>query len=396
MGITRRRFAQGAAGALGIALAPRLVTPAIAETDPIRIGWLGSVTGPLAAPGVGFQRGMRWAVEQHNADAKARKIEVIERDTQGDPTKAVNATQELISRQNVNAIWGPGNSGESLATTPIMARQTMPNLHPCVVNSLIDTDKYPNAFRLAPSNIQWDDAVRNYTLKILKLTDVAILGDATGYGTSAVKDSVASFKKDGANVVYQEVIDTNQSGVTPNLLHAREAGAKALVIWSVTTGLNARLMSARSAIGWKVPIIGHPALGTGEVGKLVAAPGDWEDVFCVGYRSCSYDPNGKLPPRMQEFMDRIQGKIELSDSVLWWVADAVDAVDLIATAVTETGSTEHKAIIDWLNKQHAYPGLFGDYTFTPQEHNGYPTEEVVMSVANTQRNGAYRLAPGYT
>jgi branched-chain amino acid transport system substrate-binding protein len=394
MRITRRRFALGT---LGLAATGRLAMPAIAQTDPIRIGWLGSVTGALSAPGIGFQRGMRWTVEQLNAagGVKGRKIEIVERDTQGDPTKAVNATQDLISRQNVHAMWGPGNSGESLATTPIMARQNMPNLHPCVVNSLIDPEKYPNAFRLAPSNIQWDDAVRNYTLRILKLTDVAVIGDATGYGTSAVKDSVASFKKDGANVVYQEVLDTNQTDVSPNLLHARDAGAKAIVVWSVTTGLNARLMSGRSTIGWKVPIIGHPALGTGEVGKLVAAPDDWRDVFCVGYRSCSSDPSGKLPPRTQEFVDRTKGKIELADTVLWWVVDAVDAVDLFAKAVTETGTTEHKDIIDWLNRQHAYPGLFGTYTFTPQEHNGYPTEEVVMSVANTQRDGAYQLAPGY-
>jgi len=78
------------------------------------------------------------------------------------------------------------NSGESLATTPIMARAKMPNLHPCVVNSLIDPEKYPNAFRLAPSNTQWDDAVRNYCLNVLKIREVAIFGDSTGYGTSAV------------------------------------------------------------------------------------------------------------------------------------------------------------------------------------------------------------------
>ena len=33
-----------------------------------------------------------------------------------------------------------------------MARAKMPNIHPCVVDSLIDPQKYPNAFRLAPSN----------------------------------------------------------------------------------------------------------------------------------------------------------------------------------------------------------------------------------------------------
>ncbi len=110
----------------------------------------------------------------------------------------MNATQDLISRQKVQAIWGPTNSGESLAVTPIMARFKMPNIHPCVVETLIDPDKYPNAFRMAPSNTQWDDAVRHYCLEILKTRDVAVLGDTTGYGTTAVGASVAAFKKDGA------------------------------------------------------------------------------------------------------------------------------------------------------------------------------------------------------
>ena len=66
---------------------------------------------------------------------KGRKIEIVMRDTQGDPTKAVNATQELISQAKVHAIWGPLNSGEALATTPIMARAKIPDIHPCVVES---------------------------------------------------------------------------------------------------------------------------------------------------------------------------------------------------------------------------------------------------------------------
>ena len=71
----------------------------------------------------------------------------------------------MISQAKVHAIWGPTNSGESLAVTPIMTRAKMPNIHPCVVDSLIDAEKYPNAFRLSPSNTQWDDAVRKYALQ---------------------------------------------------------------------------------------------------------------------------------------------------------------------------------------------------------------------------------------
>src|SRR6201747_1316321 len=225
MAVSRRDVLLASAGALGPATFS-FPKPAIAQSEPIKIGFLAAMTGPSSAPTVGFNRGVMFAVDAINAagGVKGRKIEVITRDTQGDPTKAVNATQELISQAKVHGLWGPVNSGEALATTPIMARAKMPDLHPCVVETLIDTTKYPNAFRIAPSNGQWDDAVRHYTIKTLGAKDVAVFGDTTGYGTTAVAASVSAFGKDGAKVVYQSQIDSAQPDVSPDMLRARDAG----------------------------------------------------------------------------------------------------------------------------------------------------------------------------
>ena len=185
------------------------------------------------------------------------------RDTQGDPTKAVNATQELISQAKVHAIWGPLNSGEALATTPIMARAKMPDIHPCVVETLIDTTKFPNAFRMAPSNSQWDDAVRNYCLNILKVKKIAVIGDTTGYGVTAVGASVAAFKKDGADVVYQANVDATQPDMTPDMLRAKNAGAEVIVVWSVSTGMEARMFNVRATMNWDVAVRRSPLDGVG-------------------------------------------------------------------------------------------------------------------------------------
>ena len=116
-----------------------------------------------------------------------RKIELITRDSSGDPAKAVNAAMDLASNQKVHAVFGPVNSGESLATTPIFTRFKIPSLGICVVDGLIDPVKFPNAFRLSPNNTQWDDAVRHYILDIVKAKKVAVLGDNTGYVPSRRK-----------------------------------------------------------------------------------------------------------------------------------------------------------------------------------------------------------------
>src|SRR5215831_14902660 len=140
MAISRRDVLLGSAGALGAA-SFSFPAPAIAQSETIKIGCLAAMTGPSSAPTLGFNRGVDFAVKAINAagGVKGRKIEIVMRDTQGDPTKAVNATQEMISQLKVHGIWGPLNSGEALATTPIMARAKMPDIHPCVVETLIDT-----------------------------------------------------------------------------------------------------------------------------------------------------------------------------------------------------------------------------------------------------------------
>ena len=398
MAISRRDVLLGSAGALGAA-SFSFPAPAIAQSDSIKIGCLAAMTGPSSAPTIGFNRGVNFAVEAINAagGVKGRKIEIVMRDTQGDPTKAVNATQEMISQLKVHGIWGPLNSGEALATTPIMARAKIPDIHPCVVETLIDTTKYPNAFRMAPSNSQWDDAVRNYCLNVLKVKKIAVLGDTTGYGVTAVGASVAAFKKDGADIIYQANIDATQPDLTPDMLRAKNAGAEAIVVWSVTTGMEARMFNTRAVMGWDVPFVGHPSLSSGEIAGLVEKPENWKKVYAIGYKSCSYDASGKLPPKSEELVARLtKAGVALNDTLLWWVAGGIDAIELFAKAVETSGSTDPVGIITYLNTVNKYPGYFGTYTFTPTQHNGFPTEEIVMSEASTAKNGTFALAPGYS
>ena len=396
MEFTRRHVLAGSAAAIG-ASAAGLPRPAIATNEPIRMGWLTTLTGAGSAPGIGFNRGVEFAASAINAagGVKGRMIEVVTRDTQGDPTKCVNATQEMISQQKVHAIWGPTNSGESLAVTAIMARAKMPNIHPCVVDTLIDPVKFPNAFRIAPSNGQWDEAARNYCLNVLKAKKVAVFGDTTGYGVTAANACAAGFKKAGAEAVVVANIDATQPDMTPDMLRARSAGAEAIVVWTVATGMVARLFNTRAAMDWDVPFAGHPSLASGDIAGLIAKPANWEKVYAVGYRSCSYDAKGALPPRSQELVDRLAGKVNLSDSLLWWVACGVDAVNLVAKAVEATGETSSASIIGHWNALDPYPGYFGDYRFTKDQHNGYPEDAVVMSAANTAKSGSFALAPGY-
>jgi branched-chain amino acid transport system substrate-binding protein len=395
MKITRRRLALGAPLALAAGAVGRRARAA--DTSPIRIGYPAALTGPSSAPGQGQNRGVTYIVDQINAagGVNGRKIEMVIRDTQSDPTKAVNGVQEMMASANVHAIFGPNSSGECLATTPLVARRGIPNIHCSGITALIDEQKYPNAFRQVPNNDQSSDPPRIYCQKILKVTKVAVIGDSSGYGTAAVNDSVANCKKNGLEVVYSGTIDATQPDMTPDMLRIKDSGAQAVLPWTVSTGMIARLLNARGAMAWDVPFVGHQALGSGEVGQLLTKKEYWNNVFNEGFKNCSFLPSGKLPEKTQAFVDQARGKINLTGTSLWWIVSAVDAIQLIAEAVAKTGSSSPEAIIGYWNTLNNYPGLFANYSFSPTHHNGFPPDELVMSIANSERDGAFALAPGY-
>ena len=388
--VTRRLVLGAAAALLGRSAAAH-------GGEPLRIGWLAALTGPSAAPAIGFNRGVMLAVAELSAagGVRGRPVELHTRDTQGDPAKAANATRDLISHAKVHAIWGPTNSAEALAVLPMVARVGMPCLHPCVVDNLIDPERYPSAFRMAPSNCQWEEAVRGYVLNTLGVREVAVLGDTSPYGTGAVAASAAGFGRDGARVVSQLLIDATRPDVTPDMLAARDAGAGVLVAWSASVGLLSRLMNVRRKLRWNVPILGHPALGSNEIRALLDRPGNWERVFTVSCRSCSVAEDGKLPDRSRAFVAKLAAaRVALHDTSLWWVACGYDAVHLVAAAVERSGASTPDAIIDAWNQLRAFPGAFTDYSFSPDNHNGFPQAEVVMAQANSQHDGTLALAPG--
>ncbi len=145
-----------------------------------------------------------------------------------------------------------------------------------------------------------------------------------------------------------------------------------------------------------VPIVGQTTLGSGQTKALLKKPEYWEKVYPNNFRNCCYDATGKLPPRTVEFVERIRAaKIDFSDTLLWWVALGYDGPRLMAEAFKAVG-TDPKAVGDYWNKVKGWPGIYGTITWTPKNHDGFQNEEIVMCQANSLRDGAFTLAPGYT
>jgi branched-chain amino acid transport system substrate-binding protein len=368
---------------------------AASAQEPIKIGWLSSLTGPLSSAAIAENQGVQFAVDEINkaGGIGGRKIELLTRDTAGEPTKAVNLAQQLVFSDKVHFVIGPVNSGESLATVPIVARAGIPNIVIGSVNELIDEKKFPLAFRAINTNTQWIQGGNDYALNVLKRKKVAVIGDTSGYGTSSAKTAGELLEKAGVKPVYSVLIDANKTDLTDEMTKAKAAGADVIMPWSAATGLMARILNARGNMGWDVPVVGHPAVMALPIKALLNKPEYWENSYAAGYQSTTY-VDGKLPERTQKLVDQIKpalgGKI---DFTFWWVALGYDTVRIIEHAVKTNGSTDPQKFKTLLEGTKDFPGVYASYTWTAQDHNGFPDKNIVVNTANTFKDGSYDRAP---
>ena len=100
------------------ALALAVSIPAGAEAkEPLKIGAILSVTGPASYLGAPEAKTLEMLVADINAKGgvAGHRIELIVKDSGGDPAKAVSFAKQLMDEDLVFAIIGPATSGESIA-----------------------------------------------------------------------------------------------------------------------------------------------------------------------------------------------------------------------------------------------------------------------------------------
>ncbi len=381
-----------------LTLASGLIAGSFAvQAQPIKVGWLSSLTGPLSASAIAENQGVELAVEEINAAGGilGRKIELLTRDTAGDPTKAVNFAQQLAFSDKVSFVIGPVNSGEGLATTPMLARAGVPNIIIGAIDELTDAKKYPRAFRMINTNMQWITTANKYAIETLKKQKVAVIADTSGYGTASAKSAIALLEKAGVKPVYSVLIDANKTDVMDEMTKARNAGADVVMPWTAAAGLLGRLINARGEMGWDVPIVGHPALMAAQIRKLLNKPEYWDKTYAAGYVSTTYLPDGKLPVATQGLVDKIRPRLgggEI-DVTFWWVALGYDTVKMIEHAIKKAGSTDPAAIQKAMETTSNYPGVYATYSWSDTQRDGFPDSGMVMNTANTFKDGSFKLAP---
>jgi branched-chain amino acid transport system substrate-binding protein len=132
------------------------------EREPIRVGFVGGMSGRVADLGVGGRNGALLAVEERNAQGgiNGRPVELIIRDDEQNPEIARKVTRELVER-NVEAIIGPMTSSMAHAIVPIVNKARLITVSPTVTTTeLSGLDDYflrvlPDTSTYAPKSARF-------------------------------------------------------------------------------------------------------------------------------------------------------------------------------------------------------------------------------------------------
>jgi branched-chain amino acid transport system substrate-binding protein len=182
-----------------------------AAEDVIRFGAPLPLTGPLAPEGIKQQQGYDiWAEQANKAGGilvggKKYKVEIVYADYQSNTPRAVQTTEQMITQDNVNFLFGAFGSGAAKAASTVSEKYKVPTLAATASSSQVYDQGYKYLFGTFTPN----DTLTTPLTQLIKsrapdVKKVAILARNDLFPLAIAQEMEKSAKANGFEVVYFE------------------------------------------------------------------------------------------------------------------------------------------------------------------------------------------------
>jgi branched-chain amino acid transport system substrate-binding protein len=321
--------------------------------EPIKIGFIGPLSGDAASYGIPIKNAIALAVEEINnaGGINGRKIEVIYEDGKCSGKDAVNAAQKLINIDKVNIILGGMCSGELLAIAPITEPAKVLLLSPSASSPDI-THAGDFIFRNNPSDADGGKALAKLVRE--KYTKAAIISENTDYAQALARVFVEHFRSLGGEVVAQENFDPGVKDFRTILTKIKASNPEALVINPQTEIAGGLIVKQAREIGITIPLYGTVALaGT----KAIETAGEYAEGMLVIDAPGLSENNPKAVKFLADYKARYG-----TTTLEFYLGAAYDAVYILADGISKYG-TDSEKLKNYLYSLKNYNGVIGTYGF---------------------------------
>lgn len=367
----RRAFLAG----LAAATVPAAVLAQPAR-PPVKVGVVLSMSGPGAAFGLPERTAIEVVTEQINREGgiQGAPLELVLYDDKTDASEAARGVTQIINRDRVVAIVGPGTGGNVLASAPIAERLKVPLLAPAGVVALTDRKNsfYPWVFRVASSDRDSLGAIFDE----LSRTGVKRLGvfhqeDAFGKGGLDFANEFS--KQRNIEIVAVAAAPPNATDVGAQATRLREARPDAIFMQVSFPALGVNFVRTARQLGLGAPVFSGTGLGIKPFVDAVGNAADGVHVVTIG--SMFYDPL----PAEKKLADMLARR---NAAPTGW-AEPVGSNGILAIAAAarkvqgELTGEKMRAALEGLCGVETYmPGML---CFSPDNHDGVGVDSLVIA-----------------
>lgn len=333
-------------------IASAIVLASTCATAQVKIGFIGTLSGPGAALGQDQYDAFMLAIEQKGGKLGGVPVTVIKEDDQLKPDVGVQVAQKLVEKEKVDVITGVTFSNVMMAIhKPITSAGVLLLGSNAGPTPLAGAGCSPNFFSSSWNNDELHEAGGQLMMD---------LGHKRAYvmapNYQAGRDAVNGFKRDYKNAVIGEVYtQVNQPDYSVELAQLQAANPDAVyVFFPGGMGVNFVKQYRQAGLLGKIPLVSVstidgstlPALKELAVGAITSAP---------------YSPDLDNAENKQ-FVAAFQSKYKRLPSM--YAAQSYDAANLLDSALTKTkGNASDKEALRTALKAADFKSVRGAFKF---------------------------------
>lgn len=343
----------------------------------IRLGLFGALSGSEAGLGQYTDMGATLALEEVNAagGVLGRRLEMVREDNRTTAGESATAVKKLLSRDQVVAVIGDGNSGRCLEAGPLCQAAGVPMVSPAATNPKV-TEIGDCIFRVCFTDPFQGAVMARFARESLGLSKVGLLVDASApYSLGLASVFRERFAAEGGSVVSEQRFSGGDKDFRAQLTALKSAGIEAVFAPSYYHSGGLILRQARD-LGFDGPMLGSDGWEAPELLEVAGRTAEG------AYFPVHFSPEN-TDPLVAGFLDRFRrrfGKLPTGVSAL-----AFDTLQIIADAIRRAGPAEPPAIRAALASTRDFQGITGRISMDPGRNARKPA--VIIGV----RDGTFRF-----
>ncbi len=348
---------------LTAAAALALVAGAVAaqDTQVIKIGHVGPVSGAQAHYGKDNENGSRMAIEELNSQniviaGKKIKWEIQAEDDAADPKQGTAAAQKLCDAK-VAGVVGHLNSGTTIPASKVYNDCGIPHVTGAATNPALTKPGYNTTFRIISNDNALGAGLANYAADGLKLKRIAVIDDRTAYGQGVADVFKTVAKQKGIQIVDEPFTTDKATDFMAILTAIKSKNPDGIFFGGMDPQAGPMLRQMEQLGMANVKYFGGDGICTTEIAKLAAGAKTLGNMVCAeGGSSIQKMPGGTA------WKARNDAKYPKQFQV--YSPYTYDATMLLADAMKRANSWDPKVYIPKL-KEASYKGVTSNIQFEP-------------------------------